>query len=272
MEQHLEAVSTDPDVTFTVQHAVDKGLDKLKKYSDPAKLHHSYILGTILHPCLRSHWFASTAQPNDEDTQKQAIETAEVIFRYIAEHYLETSTPPPAPAIPPKPAAKPVAKTSSFLASACAFQRPPTATSSTIRKRTAKEELVDELDRYLRFDAAPISEQEQDENTRSNEPSREEVLLNPLLWWKIHATEFPTIALMARDYLAIPATSVSVEHVFSKSRHICTDLRSSLKESTIKMALLTKVWIRSGLFEMMPRKILRRKHGDNAHMLAHLAG
>lgn len=68
---------------------------------------------------------------------------------------------------------------------------------------------------------------------------------------------------MARDYLAIPATSISVERVFSKSRHICSDLRSSLKEDTIKMALLTKEWIRSGLFEMMPKKVIRRKHGDN---------
>jgi hAT family C-terminal dimerisation region len=71
------------------------------------------------------------------------------------------------------------------------------------------------------------------------------------------------IAKMARDYLAIPATSVSVERVFSMSRHICSDLRSSLKEDTVKMALLTKEWIHSGLFEMMPRTVLRRKHGDN---------
>ena len=80
---------------------------------------------------------------------------------------------------------------------------------------------------------------------------------------QVHATEFPTIAQMARDYLAIPATSVSVEQVFSKSQHICRNLRSSLKEKTITMALLTKVWIWSGLFEMMPHKLLQRKHGDN---------
>ena len=141
----------------------------------------------VLHPCLRSHWFASTVEPEDEDAQKEAVETAEVVFRYVAEGYcLETSTPP-APTIPlaPKPAmAKPV-KTPSFLASTCAFQRPATATSSTIPKRTPKEELVDELDRYLRFDAMPMPEQEQDGKTLSNEPSREEVLLNPLLWWKV---------------------------------------------------------------------------------------
>ena len=46
MEQHLKAVSIDPGVTFKVQHAVDKGLEKFRKYSIPAKLHHSNILGT----------------------------------------------------------------------------------------------------------------------------------------------------------------------------------------------------------------------------------
>ena len=81
--------------------------------------------------------------------------------------------------------------------------------------------------------------------------------------FQIHAVEFPVIARMARDYLAIPATSVAVERVFSKSRHICANLRSSLKEKTIMMALLTKVWIRSGLFEMTAPTELRWKHGDN---------
>jgi hypothetical protein len=150
MEKHLEAISTDLGVTFKVQYAVEKGLEKLRKYSVPAKVHYSYILATgmflyfiypvilifcatVLHPCLRSHWFASTAQSDDEDARKQAVETAEVIFRYVAERYChKTSTPPlAAPTIPPKPAmTKPVAKIPSFLTSACAFQQPSTASSS----------------------------------------------------------------------------------------------------------------------------------------------
>jgi len=66
---------------------------------------------------------------------------------------------------------------------------------------------------------------------------------------------------MARDFLAIPATSVSVERVFSKSRHICSDIRSSLKAETISEALLTKVWIRSGLFDVNEPIVRRKKHG-----------
>jgi hypothetical protein len=67
---------------------------------------------------------------------------------------------------------------------------------------------------------------------------------------------------MARDFLAIPATSISVERVFSKSRHICTDLRSSLKAETISEALLSKVWIKSGLLDVHPPPLVRRKHGS----------
>ncbi len=62
----------------------------------------------------------------------------------------------------------------------------------------------------------------------------------------------PDACSMARDYLTIPATSVSVERVFSKSRRICINLRSSLKANTVTQALLTRVWIRSGLFTINP--------------------
>ncbi|RDB30671.1 hypothetical protein Hypma_005716 [Hypsizygus marmoreus] len=66
---------------------------------------------------------------------------------------------------------------------------------------------------------------------------------NPLLWWKIHERDFPTVAKIAWDFLAIPGTSVS-------SRHFCAELRSSLKAKTIMQALLTKVWIKAGLLKI----------------------
>ena len=131
----------------------------------------------VLHPCLRSHWFAATADSDYPAKQDEAIKTAEIVFRYIAESYLETST---TTVVPPKAPPKPVLRTPSFLASACSFQRPMTATSpNTILKRTPLEELADELDRYLRFVSAPV------EWPDNGEPSAEEVLLNPLLWWKV---------------------------------------------------------------------------------------
>jgi hypothetical protein len=58
--------------------------------------------------------------PDDVAAQEAAISATEVVFKYIAETYLETPTSL-APTVAPKPAAKPVAKTPSFLASACSF-------------------------------------------------------------------------------------------------------------------------------------------------------
>jgi hypothetical protein len=51
---------------------------------------------------------------------------------------------------------------------------------------------------------------------------------------------------MARDFLAIPATSISVERLFSRSRHLCHEVRSSMKAETITQSMLTKMWIKEG--------------------------
>ena len=85
MEKHLEVVLTSWEHSYKIQNAAEQGLAKLRKYAIPAKLHHSYIVGTgkslhhslnstcelrsyiliVLHPCLCSHWFAATVDPND---------------------------------------------------------------------------------------------------------------------------------------------------------------------------------------------------------------
>ena len=60
-----------------------------------------------------------------------------------------------------------------------------TATSSTtIAKCTPQEELADELNRYFRFEATPMEQQEGYPNI-SGELLAQDVLLNPLIWWKV---------------------------------------------------------------------------------------
>ena len=53
-----------------------------------------------------------------------------------------------------------------------------------ILKCTPQEELADELTRYFNFEVALMEQQEGEEGS-SDEPSAQEVLLNPLLWWKV---------------------------------------------------------------------------------------
>ncbi len=52
--------------------------------------------------------------------------------------------------------------------------------------------------------------------------------VSPLDYWKSHAEFFPLLTKMAVDYLAIQATSATSERVFSKSKHVISDLRSRL--------------------------------------------
>ena len=138
----------------------------------------------VLHLCLWSHWFAATEDQNNTAAQKEAIRTAEVIFKYIAQTYLKMPTPNTAAAVP-RPVMKPVIKAPSFLTSACSFQwLTIAATTMPILKCTPWEELSEELTQYFNFKAAPIKRQG-DEGSISDEPSAKEVLLNLLLWWKV---------------------------------------------------------------------------------------
>jgi hypothetical protein len=51
---------------------------------------------------------------------------------------------------------------------------------------------------------------------------------DPLTWWSMHSAEFPGLARMSLDLLAIPATTAQVERVFSQTKLILTDGRSVL--------------------------------------------
>ncbi|XP_069140012.1 E3 SUMO-protein ligase ZBED1-like [Argopecten irradians] len=50
----------------------------------------------------------------------------------------------------------------------------------------------------------------------------------PLQWWQRNESSFPNLAMLAKQYLAIPATSVPSERVFSAAGRTLTKLRASL--------------------------------------------
>jgi len=51
---------------------------------------------------------------------------------------------------------------------------------------------------------------------------------NPLSWWKEHEKEFPQISVIAKNLLAVPATSVPAERLFSKAGRVVTKARAAL--------------------------------------------
>jgi len=72
---------------------------------------------------------------------------------------------------------------------------------------------------------------------------------NPLSWWKQHACSFPVLSRVARDVLASPAVSVSVERLFSSSKHTLSETRSSLSAKSASITIICKEWLKLGYGE-----------------------
>lgn len=54
------------------------------------------------------------------------------------------------------------------------------------------------------------------------------------------------LARIARDILAIPGVSISVERLFSSSKHTLSDTRSSLSAKSASKTVVAKEWLKKG--------------------------
>ena len=59
-------------------------------------------------------------------------------------------------------------------------------------------------------------------------------------WWSKNGNQYPGLALMARDVLPVPISSVAVERVFNMARDIVSYRRGQLKPETIRKLMITK--------------------------------
>ncbi|CAL5001121.1 unnamed protein product [Urochloa decumbens] len=89
-------------------------------------------------------------------------------------------------------------------------------------------EVPSELDTYLKKGLIPRTE-----------------TLDILSWWKSNSVEYPTLSRMARDVLAVPASTVASESAFSTGRRIISDLRSRLTPKNVEALICLQDWIRA---------------------------
>ena len=62
-------------------------------------------------------------------------------------------------------------------------------------------------------------------------------------WRDVSNTEFPQLAMMARDTLAVPATGAGVEREFGLSGQVVTRLRARLHAQTISNIMMYKSYL-----------------------------
>ena len=62
-----------------------------------------------------------------------------------------------------------------------------------------------------------------------------------LTWWENNAKKFPNLSVMARQYLGCPASSATVERLFSQVGIAFSDRRKTSKADTIADIIFTKL-------------------------------
>jgi len=92
---------------------------------------------------------------------------------------------------------------------------------------TATSKACDELEEYL---ALPYLLPKSSKTNRNA----------PLHFWHEHATKFPYLAIIARRYLGMPASSGSVERLFSIAGAIARSRRAKINVETVEKLLCLK--------------------------------
>jgi hypothetical protein len=65
-----------------------------------------------------------------------------------------------------------------------------------------------------------------------------------LNWWMCHTMKYPTLAAIAQDILAMPASAVQSEAAFTSSGPVIPKHHSTLSIKTIEALVCTRDWMR----------------------------
>ncbi|KIJ06087.1 hypothetical protein PAXINDRAFT_92529, partial [Paxillus involutus ATCC 200175] len=177
---------------------------------------HYPLLGAVLHPAIRLAYFKDISKWSSDIPAR-----AETLLKHLYQEYTDNNndnSPAPTLHLRPQPESP-----KSIFDQAITFKS-TSADSETVPAATKSE-----LASYF-GGAYPCTDRN-----------------DPLGWWKTHQTQFPVLSQIARNILAIPRVSVSVERLFSSTKHTLTDAHSSMTALTASKAVLTKEWLRKGL-------------------------
>jgi len=72
---------------------------------------------------------------------------------------------------------------------------------------------------------------------------------DPVEWWRQSLPRFPTLGIMAIDFLSIPSSSAESERSFSSAGRMATPVRNRLRHIIITMAQCLRSWWREGFYK-----------------------
>jgi hypothetical protein len=121
---------------------------------------------------------------------------------------------------------------------AAASSSTPMDTSSSLPSSAS------EFTSYLSETSVETSKNEMDKYLAEANESLLNKNFDVLLWWKLNAHRYPVVAKMAKNFLSIPATSVSSESTFSTGGRVLDDYRSSLKPVMVEALVCASSWIK----------------------------
>ncbi|KAJ4748798.1 Zinc finger BED domain-containing protein RICESLEEPER 3 [Rhynchospora pubera] len=73
----------------------------------------------------------------------------------------------------------------------------------------------------------------------------DEMSFDILAWWKVNASRYPILSLIAKDVLAMSVSTVPSESAFSTGGRILDPFRSSLSPKTVEALVCGQNWLRS---------------------------
>ena len=99
--------------------------------------------------------------------------------------------------------------------------------SKRCRVSKAEKRLLNLVDDIVKVNKSSQSPSERARAEVKRHTEEESSADSPLEWWTNH-TRFPYLSVLAKKYLAVPATSVPAERAFSIAGHIVSQKRSCL--------------------------------------------
>ena len=208
---------------------------KYKKYwGDLDKVNQMLMIALVLDPRYKLgnlEFILKSRFENPEDAVKKKNEIKEILKKL----YDEFAMPPP----PPPPS------TQNSISNSSDTTTMSGATSSSLSRVGMKRKQMNENWRKeTRANDVVILEHEID---RYITDPIEDVVdeFDILKWWKLNGVKYPGLALIAKDVLAIPVSTVASESCFSTGGRVINSFRASLTPKIVEALICSQNWLSS---------------------------